>query len=249
MRPLKPHAPYCIYRKQTKAGYFWYVRYWDEASRKYAHIRSTGIPVKGRGGGRHDAEEAARAMLPQIRSSPDTSPKPFTRYVADFWKDDSPYVREYAAVKNKPLAAAYVKLHREDVRRHIEPFPGFRGITIYTLTPGIIRDWMRWAAEKGLAGGRINKVMQAMSVAVRHAVFRGELEKDPFRNIRGAPDTRKEKGVLTPTEVTTLIQAPVQDPRGRLAILLGLLCGMRLGEVRGLLWGDIGDEVIVIAHN
>ncbi|GHV79621.1 hypothetical protein AGMMS49944_14120 [Spirochaetia bacterium] len=57
MRPLKTHALYCVYRKQTKAGYFWYVRFWDETSRKYTRIRSTGIPVKGRGEGRHDAEE------------------------------------------------------------------------------------------------------------------------------------------------------------------------------------------------
>jgi hypothetical protein len=132
-------------------------------------------------------------MITQIRFSPDASPKPFTRYVAEFWEDTSPYVQEYAAVKKRPLAAAYVKLHRDDVRRHIEPFPGFRGITLYTLIPGIVRDWMRWAAEKGLAGGRSNKVIQAMSVAARHAVSRGELEKDPFRNIRGVPDTREKK--------------------------------------------------------
>jgi integrase len=237
MRPLKPHASYCIYRKKTKAGYFWYVRYWDETSRKYAYIRSTGIPIKGRGGGRHNAEEAARAMLLQIRFSPDSSPKPFTQYVADFWRDDSPYVREYAVVKKRPLAAAYVKLHRDDVSRHIEPFPGFRGITLYSLTSGVIRDWMRWAAEKGLAGGRVNKIMQAMSVAVRHAVARGELEKDPFKNIRGAPDLRKEKGVLTSSEVAALIRAPARDPCGRLAILLGVL------------WGDIGDGVIAVKHN
>ncbi|MDR2158540.1 MAG: hypothetical protein LBP23_00560, partial [Treponema sp.] len=69
---MKARAPYCVYRKQTKARYFWYVRYWDETSRRYASIRSTGIPVKGQGGGRHDAEEAARAMLSKIRFSPDT---------------------------------------------------------------------------------------------------------------------------------------------------------------------------------
>jgi integrase len=108
---------------------------------------------------------------------------------------------------------------------------------------------MRWAAEKGMAGGRINKVMPAMSVAVRHAVSRGEIEKDPFRNIREAPDTRKEKGVLNPTELTRLINTPATDPRGRLAVLLGALCGLRLGEVRGLLWGDIGDGIISIRHN
>jgi hypothetical protein len=44
--------------------------------------------------------------------------------------------------------------------------------------------------------------MQAMSVAAWYAVSRGELERDPFKNIREAPDTRKEKGILTPVEVT-----------------------------------------------
>jgi integrase len=91
--------------------------------------------------------------------------------------------------------------------------------------------------------------MQAMSVAVRYAISREELEKDPFKNIREAPDIRKEKGVLTPGEVSAIIHAPVTDPRGRLAVLLGALCGLRLGEVRGLLWRDIGERIIHICHN
>jgi hypothetical protein len=56
-----------------------------------------------------------------------------------------------------------------------------------------------------------------MSVAVRHAVSRGELEKDPFRNIRRAPDTRKEKGVLTPAEVAALIHAP-ENPMAKVIL-------------------------------
>ncbi|MDR3161149.1 MAG: hypothetical protein LBU28_05985, partial [Spirochaetaceae bacterium] len=198
MRPLKPHAPYCIYRKKTKAGYFWYVRYWDEASRKYAHIRSTGIPVKGRGGGRHDAEEAARAMLPTIRFTPEVPDKSLVQYVADFWTPDSPYVRECAQIKKKPLAAAYIKLHHEDVKRHIEPFPGFRGVTLGSLTAGKIRDWMTWAAENSMSGRRINTVLQSMRIAVRYAVSREELDRDPFKNIGEAEEQPKEKGILTP---------------------------------------------------
>jgi integrase len=49
--------------------------------------------------------------------------------------------------------------------------------------------------------------------------------------------------------VTGLIGTPTGDPRGRLAVLLGALCGFRLGEVRGLLWGDIGEDVITVCHN
>ena len=249
MRPLKPHAPYCIYRKQTKTGYFWYVRFWDETSRKYARIRSTGIPVKGRGGGRHDAEEAARDMLPQIFALARSPGKPLLQYVAEFWLSDSSYVRECAQVKKKPLSAGYINLHHEDVRRHVEPFPGFRDVPLHDLTSGMIRDWMTWTAEKGLSGRRINQVIEAMWIAVKYAVQREELDKDPFRNIKKVLESRREKGVLTPGEVSRLVHAPITDPRGRLAVLLGLLCGMRLGEVRGLLWKDIGDEMIAITHN
>jgi hypothetical protein len=137
MRPLKPHAPYCVYRKKIKAGYFWYVRLWNEASRKYDHIRSTGIPVKGRGGGRHDAEEAARAMLPRIRLNPDTPEKSFVQYISDFWTPEGPYIRECATVKKQPLSAAYVNLHHEDVRRHIGPFSGFQGVTFRASPLGL----------------------------------------------------------------------------------------------------------------
>jgi integrase len=60
-----------------------------------------------------------------------------------------------------------------------------------------------------------------------------------------------EKGVLTQQEAAALIASPAADKRRRLAILLGVLCGMRLGEVRGLLWGDIDPEagIIHIRHN
>jgi integrase len=249
MRPLKPHAPYCIYRKQTKAGYFWYVRYWDDASRKYTRIRSTGIPVKGRGGGRHNAEEAARVMLETIRFTPEARDKPLVQYIAGFWTPDSLYVRECAQVKKKPLSAGYIKLHHEDVKRHIEPFPGFRGVTLQNLSAGMIRDWMTWAAEKGMSGRRINTVLQSMRVAVRYAVAREEIARDPFKNIGEAEEQPKEKGILTPGEIAAFIQAPMKDPRTRLAVLLGILCGLRRGEVRGLLWGDIGEGMITVCHN
>jgi len=151
------------------------------------------------------SRQAARDMLPRIRfaSAAPAPEKPFVQYVADFWLPDSPYVRECALVKKKPLAVSYVGLHHEDVRRHIEPFPAFHGISLRQLTPGLIRDWMRWMAEKGVKGGRINKVMQAMSVAVHYAVACEELERDPFKNIHEAPETRKEKGILSSAELAS----------------------------------------------
>jgi integrase len=187
-------------------------------------------------------------MLPSIRFShaPD---KDFVQYAAEFWMIDSPYARECETVRKRPLSAGYVKNNHKDIMRHAVPFPGFRDVTLQCLRAGMVRDWMVWAVGQGVSGRRINATLQAMRIAVRDAVSREELEQDPFRNIQKAPESPREKGILSPGEAVRLIQAPVIDPRARLAVLLGLLCGMRRGEVRGLQWGDISDGVIHICHN
>jgi hypothetical protein len=55
--------PFTLYKEKTKSGTFWYARFWDESVQKYAHSRSTGIPVEGKKERRREAEEAARAFL------------------------------------------------------------------------------------------------------------------------------------------------------------------------------------------
>jgi integrase len=102
-----------------------------------------------------------------------------------------------------------------------------------------------------LSGRRINAVLQGMRVAVRWAVDNEELQADPFRKLDEAAEESKEKGILTQTEMDRLIAAPVRDPFSRLSVLLAARCGMRLGEVRGLKWGDIqiNEGLIIIQHN
>ncbi len=104
-------------------------------------------------------------------------------------------------------------------------------------------------AERGASGRRINSVLQALRVAVKDLSDREDLDFDPFRRVKSAQESPREKGVLTAEEVSRLIHAPVKGPAGRLAVLLGVLCGMRRGEVRGLQWGDIRDGYIDLCHN
>ncbi|MDR1252125.1 MAG: site-specific integrase, partial [Treponema sp.] len=249
MRPKKAHKPFTLYRKETQTGPVWYVRFWNETARRYAVTRSTGVPVEGKRQHRYEAEETARKMLPRIQFAPPPAAKTFIQYLEEFWEPDSPYIREAALVKKRPLSAYYIHMNHEDVRRHIASFPPFQGITLQRLTPALIRDWLTWMAGKGLSGHRINHVLLGMRVAVRYAVAWEELNRDPFRAIGEAAETPREKGILTPDEIARLIAAPMSDPRYRLAVLLGALCGMRMGEVRGLQWGDIEDSLIRIRHN
>ena len=75
MRPVKEHAPYSLYKKRTKSGLFWYVRFWDTNAKEYNIVRSTGIQVEGKRERWREADDAAKAILEVLRQEPaETNP-------------------------------------------------------------------------------------------------------------------------------------------------------------------------------
>ena len=243
------HAHYSLYKKRIGTRDYWYVRYWDEREKRYAVHRSTGIEASGKKGRRAEAEQIALDMLPTISFR--TSDLTLIQYVEKFWQLDSPYFREHEKIYDHKLSAYYSKSHLDVIRLHVVPYPPFSHIGIEKLTAGLIRDWMLWLAERGVSGSRINRAMQALRVPLRYAIERDEAKADPFTKIRPAHEKHQERGVLTKNEVGALINAPISDQKHRLAVLLGVLCGMRLGEVRGLHWDDLDPEagIIHLRHN
>jgi integrase len=245
----KKHAHYSLYRKLVGTRNYWYVRYWDERKKLYTVHRSTGIEALGKKGRRAEAERIALEMLPSICFN--TSDLTLIQYIQKFWQPDSPYFREHEKVYGHKLSVYYSKSHLDVIRLHVEPYEPFSHIGINKLTAGLVRDWMLWCSEHGASGNRINRAMQAIRIPLRYAIDREEAKVDPFVKIKAAYETHVTKGVLTKNEVITLINAPIADKKHRLAVLLGVLCGMRLGEVRGLHWGDFDPEagIIHIRHN
>jgi integrase len=236
---------YTLYKEKTKAGLTWYARFWDENAGKYAASRSLGILIEGKRGRRREAEEKARSLVLIVQEGfkaarslvRKTRDLPLVQYVLDFWTAESPYVLECAAIKKKPLSVRYVQANHDNTRLHIAPYPAFQKLTVGELSAGHIRDWMRWCAGRGLSGGRINKVMEAIRGAVVDAFKREEIERNPFAHIEKATDIRRERGVLSRDEIQRILAYLEDDPRGHLGILLALLCSMRLGEVRGAALG------------
>jgi integrase len=242
-------AHYSLYKKRIGTRDYWYVRYWNEREKRYKVHRATGIEVAGKKGRRAEAEKIALELLPSVCFN--TTDMSMIRYIEKFWQPDSPYFQEHEKIYNHKLSAYYSKSHLDVIRLHIAPYPPFAHIGIEKLTAGLVRDWMLWAAERGASGSRINRAMQAIRVPLRYAIDRDEAKTDPFGKIRPAYETRREKGVLTKNEAVSLINAPVKDQKHRLGVLLGVLCGMRLGEIRGLQWDDFNPEagVIHVRHN
>ena len=268
--------PFTLYKENTKSGTFWYARFWDDASQRYKHSRSTGVLVEGKKERRYEAEEAARKIfeelaatqtpqgLPNNPKSKTVANTPLIEYLTNFWTTNSEYSQFKRDVKKKPLTSGYIDMNHEDVRRHVEPYPGFDGVTVGSLNKAILKKWLIWLSGRKIirrkkdgtviegdtiTGRRANIVIQAVRVAIRWAVDNEEILVDPFRKLGEVSETEKEKGVLTFEERKKLTELPIADYRTRLVMLLGSYCGLRRGEMRGLQWGDIEDGIITVQHN
>jgi integrase len=241
------HAPYSLYKKRVGEKWYWYVRFWDAQKRKYAIHRATGIEVGGLRERRGEAERSANEMLGAVVFN--ASGMTLAAYLKAFWDGESPYFREREKVKGRKFSDNYAKAARTLIRLHIEAYPPFASLPASALTRSLVRDFMLWEAERGVSGARINRAVQALRVPVRYAVEKGEIAADPFVRLSPAAEKAKVRGVLTREEAARLVNAPVKIRRRRLAVLFGLLAGMREGEVRGLHWEDIGENAISVRHN
>jgi len=246
-------SSFSLYKKQTQQGLVWYARFWNEKVGKYTEYRSTGIVVSGKKGRQQEAWNQAMAILQTVtfgETKPETAKdKPFLEFLDDFWKEDSDYIKDCANIKKKPLSLKYIRGNADDIRLHIAPYEPFRELSLQKLTAGHIRAWMRWGIETGRSGRRINSALSAMRIAVRYAVANEELARDPFKNIGEMVEESREMGILSQEEVGRLIHSPLKNPHDRAVVLLAVLCSLRRGEIRGLMWGDIENGIIDIKHN
>jgi len=236
----------------------WYARFWDSEIKKYSISRCLGIPVEGKKERRDEAIKAAdkiEAELTTVNNPPqdmaptDISDKMLLDYVCNFWNSDSLYVKEKSLLEKKPLSAHYLLTNRQMVKCKMEPFVGFKDLKLKDLTKPVIRQWKVWLAEQGYSGRVINGAMLALRVPIRRAYEDNDILNYPFMGIKTAVHKEKKRGILKPAEIKRLSEMPISDVRARLAIYLPLYCSMRMGEVRGLLWGDVQDGIIHIQHN
>jgi hypothetical protein len=118
-----------------------------------------GTPIEGKKERKREAEMKAQEMLSGICFETGAADQPFIPYLENFWKPNSPYIKECANLNKKPLSAYYIHQNEVNVRLHVKPFPGFQKITLRKLTNGLIRDWMSWAVDNEKTGRTINAVI------------------------------------------------------------------------------------------
>ena len=73
----------------------------------------------------------------------------FIKYLEDFWRQGSPYLKYEEIVEKKPLSLHYIYLNANGIRLHLKPYKIFERLRLEDLTLGMIDDWKVWILEKG----------------------------------------------------------------------------------------------------
>jgi integrase len=75
------------------------------------------------------------------------------------------------------------------------------------------------------------------------------IQHNPCAGVRRTVGATKERGILSESEISALVSHTWSDERARMAFLLALTTGLRLGEVIALQVRDIGTDRLYIRHS
>lgn len=167
-------------------------------------------------------------------------------YVKCFWTRDSEYVIG-RSLRSDPLSESYIKISASNLKHYHEYL---RGKKFSDIKPAQLEKYVQALIKSGVGLRTVNMGLASLKTVMKYYCRMNRVPNpiDLVDNLKNRP---KERGVLSLDELHEIFGLHDESPRVRCAIALGALCGMRLGEVRGLLVEDIDFEnhVIHVQHN
>jgi integrase len=129
------------------------------------------------------------------------------------------------------------------VRVHLQPALGHKILT--QLTPHDVALFLRKTAEDGLSKSTRMRLRSVLSMAIREAEIEGIVVRNVASLVRNPATPPVPGRTLTPPQAKSLLAAAEGDPL-EIALRLGLLLGLRPGEVLGLPWSNVDFEARVV---
>lgn len=148
------------------------------------------------------------------------------------------YIERYIEKKTVDVAPTTTSGYRKLLKNQIAPF--FGDIDLTDLNPDMIDDWII-KLKKQYSTATVRKAFTLFKSAVRQAVERDLLDKDPMRTVKAPPIPKNAPNSLTETERSHVLGFCEINPAAplSLAIRIALFTGARQGELCALRWENV----------
>ncbi|GBR76119.1 integrase [Candidatus Termititenax persephonae] len=178
----------------------------------------------------------------------DRSDKNLVDYLLEFWDyDRSPYVKEKLR-RNHSIHRAYCLGQYNRVVQYLNPV--FANHLLGEITRQDIDTFVAQLDNVSDKSARTkNAIIQTFVTPLKYAYQKGLIDNDVTQGITYFSGKPAERRILTPEQVTALFAIEWTDNVAKLANLLACLTGMRVGEILGLRWQDLGENCLYVRHS
>lgn len=161
----------------------------------------------------------------------------------------SDYMVKVVARKKNDISPVTFNGYNRMIDSRIRQFFDPHNVTVTSLTPGIMEEFLDWLAEQGCNSSTQQRYYQLVGSTLKHAVKHDHIERSPLEKVDRPKKAKFQASYYTPDESAKLLEA-AKDDLLYIPILMALFYGLRRSEVIGLQWSsiDFDTDVIHIDH-
>ena len=147
------------------------------------------------------------------------------------------YLLDWVEHNRNQKKPATTRNYSERIRNQINPRIGYLKAT--ALSPRAIEDLISQLISAGYAPGTIYATYRTLSAAYSDGVRLGLLSQNPTTRVKLPKLTSTPITQIPSQDAAKIYSCAMQTPSMHARVELGMVCGLRPGEVLGLRWGDI----------
>ena len=256
-----------LYKRHKKGGDYWYVCFLDKETGKAGTAKSIDC-IKERLGimdyesvkRKEDAAVIAKKALECGLFGNRQGDVLFSSWCLDFWDYDK---SEYIALRNRlrenSIGREYAYNMKKNFEKNVKPLLP-EGLKLVNVTTAVLDRVVRELCRSDKQNGTVEIIIYSFSLPLKEAVRLGIIPSNPADRILHVSREEKARGALTREEVTALRKV-LEEKKDELfpsvyyGILLGMVSGMRISEIRALTTDDIvpssveGYSKVIVRHS
>ncbi len=242
---MRYREPFTVYPRTLKSGRIvWYYQTYDDSGKRTTAY-STGQTSKSA------ARHICRKLLREGKLLPDTGGRiTFGTYSKDWWDWEK---CEYLAYKRtrRNITKSYANSGQIILRNHILPY--FKDMRMEDIRIYDVEKWLQSLVANGQSTTSANHYLSFLRIMMTEAVRRNILKEDISRKVPTLKKNDFTRGIL-PHDIVQKIfdESNIKEYWPNIkcyyASLLAACTGMRMGEVRGLRYSDLGKGMVSISR-
>ncbi len=153
----------------------------------------------------------------------------------------SEYMSKFVERKKDKISpvtyVGYTNMIKGRIRRFFDPL----GVTIGSLTPQLIEDFLDTIADDGCNSSTQQRYYQIIGCCLKNAVRKDHIDRNPIEKVDRPKRAKFTASYYSRDEALQLLRC-AKDELCYIPILLGVFYGMRRSEAVGLQWSSVDFE-------